>query len=101
MSADPLPLAGAAKRIRGTPGRPRKPESIPASSESGRPQRLHDLEASALYLGVSIWSVRDLEAQGILRRVRIPLPGGREFRKVLFDVRDLDALIERWKDHPD
>lgn len=60
--------------------------------------RLLDLDAAATYLGVSPWTVRDLEAAGVLKRVRVPLPGGRELRKLLFDKADLDRLIEAWKD---
>ena len=62
--------------------------------------RLLDLPSAALYLGVSVWTVRDLEAADIIPRVRVPLPDHKELRKVLFDVHDLDALIETWKgDH--
>ena len=62
--------------------------------------RLLDLPSAALYLGVSAWTVRDLEAADIIPRVRVPLPDHKELRKVLFDVHDLDALIETWKgDH--
>jgi hypothetical protein len=57
-----------------------------------------DLENARLYLGVSAWTVRDLESAGTLRRVRIPLPNGGELRKVLFDREDLDRLIDSWKD---
>ncbi len=60
--------------------------------------RLLDLEQTAWYLGVSPWTVRDLEAGGVLKRVCVPLPGGRELRKLLFDKADLDRLIEAWKD---
>jgi hypothetical protein len=49
-------------------------------------------------LGLSEWSVRDLEGAGVLPRVRIPLPNAGEMRKLLFDVRDLDRLIDCWKD---
>jgi hypothetical protein len=62
-----------------------------------RPRLLNDLGA-AQYLGVSIWTVRDLEASGHLPRVRLPLPGGRELRRLLYDRADLDRLIERSKD---
>ncbi|HSB78103.1 MAG TPA: hypothetical protein VLM91_04900 [Candidatus Methylomirabilis sp.] len=61
------------------------------------PPRLLDLEATAAYLGVSPWTVRDLEAAGILHRVRVPLPNG-ELRKLLFDREDLDHLVMLWKD---
>ena len=63
--------------------------------------RLLDTESAARYLGgVSVWALRDLEAAGHLPRVRLPLPGGRELRRILYDVTDLDRLIERSKDTP-
>jgi hypothetical protein len=60
--------------------------------------RLLDLPSTATYLAVSTWTVRDLEAAGVLPRVRLPLADGGALRKLLFDRVDLDALIERWKD---
>ncbi len=60
--------------------------------------RLLDLDATAAYLGVSPWTIRNLEAAGSLRRVRIPLANGGELRKLLFDREDLDRLVEAWKD---
>ena len=60
--------------------------------------RLLDLPTAANYLGLSPWTVRDLEAAGSLQRVRIPLPHAGELRKLLFDRADLDQLIEQWKD---
>jgi hypothetical protein len=60
--------------------------------------RLLDLSAAAGYLGLSPWTVRDLEGAGTLRRVRIPLPNGAELRKLLFDREDLDRLVEVWKE---
>ena len=62
--------------------------------------RLLDLSAAAAYLGVSSWTVRDLEATGTVARVRIPMPNNGELRKLLFDRTDLDHLIETWKDNP-
>jgi hypothetical protein len=62
------------------------------------PPRLLDLDGTAAYLGVSPWTVRDLEAAGVLPRVRVPLPNGGELRKLLFDRSDLDRLVEAWKD---
>jgi hypothetical protein len=49
-----------------------------------------DLGATASYLSLSDWTIRDLEAAGVLRRVRIPLPNNGELRKVLFDVREMN-----------
>jgi len=60
--------------------------------------RLLNLEGAAAYLAVSPWTVRDLEAAGTLRRVRIPLPHEGELRKLLFDRTELDRLVEAWKD---
>jgi hypothetical protein len=61
------------------------------------PPRLLDLKAAAAYLGVSPWTVRDLEANGTLQRISIPLGPGRDLRKLLFDRQDLDQLIDSWK----
>src|SRR5260370_41724316 len=60
--------------------------------------RLLDLGTTAAYLGVSGWTVRDLEAAGELHRGRVPVGPGRELRKLLFDRQDLDRLVEVWKD---
>ncbi len=60
--------------------------------------RLLDLDSSAAYLGVSPWTVRDLEAAGKLRRVRLPLGDGKDLRKLLFDKQDLDRLVDVSKD---
>jgi hypothetical protein len=93
------------------PGRPKKANaghmgSTTAGGDSERgtviplplSPRLLDLEAAAAYLGVSPWTIRDMEAAGVLPRVRVPLPGGRDLRKLLFDKADLDRLIEAWKE---
>jgi hypothetical protein len=93
--------------------RPRDPQMSSGGRSDGRVQgatgrvgasggvvtpRLLDLEAAATYLSVSPWTVRDLEAKGVLPRVRVPLPDGGELRKLLFDRADLDRLIDAWKD---
>src|SRR5262245_11007923 len=92
-----LPLAAASERLRKRPGRPRKAtETIPPLVEQMR--RLLDLSAAASYLSCSPWTIRDLEAGGVLPRVRVPLPNGGELRKLLFDREDLDRLIAAWKD---
>ncbi len=112
---DNQPLAAAAERLRGKPGRPRKAKDghvpgiapVEDGADKGRrwsalaltaiAPRLMSLEQAALYLGVSPWTVRDLEHDGVLPRVRIPLPNRGELRKLLFDRQDLDRVIERWK----
>jgi hypothetical protein len=77
--------------------RPRSTRA-PAADVPAMCPRLLDLNGSASYLSVSPWTVRDLEAAGTLRRVRVPLAGHRELRRLLFDRTDLDRLIEAWKD---
>ena len=79
---------GRGARVRG---------ALVAEASLLRPGRLFDIDRAAAYLSVSPWTVRDLEAAGTIKRVRVPLPGGRELRKLLFDKADLDALIETWK----
>jgi hypothetical protein len=88
---------------------PGRPPRATADARSTRPVpvgspnpdvRLLELDQTARYLGLSPWTVRDLEATGVLRRVSIPLGNGRELRKLLFDREDLDRLIEAWKDGP-
>jgi len=118
---DVPPLAEAARRLRGLPGRPRKATTAPGAealqanalaqyleNTGANPgavpglcpltPRLLDDRAAGEYLGVSRWTVRDLEAAGVLPRVRLPLPGGRDLRRLLYDRTDLDRLIERSKD---
>ncbi|MEE9137702.1 MAG: helix-turn-helix domain-containing protein [candidate division NC10 bacterium] len=108
------PLRAAAERLRGKPGRPRKDGHVPGTAAQQRGMdgghnrgalavtaiepRLVSLADAALYLGVSVWTVRDLEAAGILPRIRVPLPNNGELRKLLFDREDLDRLIEGWKE---
>ncbi len=60
--------------------------------------RLLGLHAAASYLGLSEWTVRELEHSGVLPRIRVPLPNQGELRKLLFDKVDLDRLIEVWKE---
>ena len=122
--AAPLPVPGSR---RGKPGRPRtgeagifgkpefghsagtatmKPRTHGGSGDGTQVQstvapvtpRLLNLHTAAAYLGVSEWTVRDLEAAGTLFRIRIPLPNAGELRKLLFDRADLDRLIDNWKE---
>jgi hypothetical protein len=59
---------------------------------------LFNLDEAAAYLSMSPWTIRDLEAAGVLPRVRVSLPRGGELRKLLFDKADLDRLIAGWKE---
>ena len=60
--------------------------------------RLLDLDAAAAYLSVSTWKIREMEAAGVIARVRIPLGGTVELRKLLFCRQELDQLVDRWKE---
>jgi hypothetical protein len=60
-----------------------------------------DLHTAAAYLGCSYWTLRDLVLAGHIPTIRIPSPrarDGRVMRRILIDSRDLDRLIERWKE---
>jgi hypothetical protein len=101
VSATP-PLAAAAQRLRGKPGRPRKHPAAPDREQTAgavppRSPRLLDLPAAAEYLSVSVWAIRDMESSGALRRVQLPGVGGTLIRKVLFDRADLDRLVDNSK----
>ena len=72
--------------------------SQPLRNQNPAGPRLVNVSGAAAYLGVSVWTVRDLHACGALRRVQLPLSGGRELRRLLFDRHDLDRLIEAAKD---
>lgn len=104
MSRKPssLPLAAARERLRGKPGRPRKPksEAEPEAMAAMRRviARLLDVREAAAYLSVSTWTIRDLIGNGTLRRVRIQLPNNGELRRLLVDREDLDRLVAQWKD---
>jgi hypothetical protein len=54
-------------------------------------KRLYTLKEAATYLGRSTWSVRHLIGKGLLPQVRPD-------RRVQVDVRDMDALIEKYKE---
>jgi hypothetical protein len=101
----PQALAATSARLRGKPGRPRtRPPAAPAvgivtAAVGAIAPRLLDLEAAARYLGgISTWSVRDLLDSGRLHRVRLPGANGSDFRRVLLDVQELDALIAQSRD---
>jgi len=97
-----LPLAVAAERLRRSPGRPRLTQKEPSPDvQLSKPEtiaRLLDIKASARYLGISTWTVRDLIANGTISRVLIPLGDGRDIRRLLVDRQQLDELVTRWRD---
>jgi hypothetical protein len=70
--------------------------------------RLLSLAQAAAYLGLSFWSFRELVNAGDVPLIRIPRPRtmrqhkrkakGATLRRTLVDVRDLDALVDRWRE---
>jgi len=58
--------------------------------------RLLNLKESAVYLGISTDCLRSMEDAGVLSRVRL-WNGQAEVRRLLYDIRDLDKLIEASK----
>lgn len=109
----PLPLADAARRLRGRPGRPSKtpershvevtpalqvrvapsPAARPSDRTSNVLPRLLGVEAAGRYLGVSAWTIRDLVAGGQLQPVRLSLASGKAVRRLLLDRMQLDLLV--------
>jgi excisionase family DNA binding protein len=81
---------------------PREPR-VGAGQSGGAPDRqtarLMSIKDASSYLGLSPWTVRDLIASGVLPRVRLPLGGARDVRRVLLDRVDLDKLIAQSKEN--
>jgi hypothetical protein len=94
------PKKGASGHTPGTVGEGHRQDRLQPSVLPGASitPRLFNLDAAAAYLSMSPWTIRDLEAKGVLPRVRVPLPRGGELRKLLFDKADLDRLIAGWKE---
>jgi hypothetical protein len=75
--------------------------STPSNPTSDR--RLLDVRGAAAYIGVSVWTLRDFVARGILRAVRLPASGSRQgapprtkpLRRILIDRAELDRLVEQ------
>ena len=80
-----------------------------AESRAFQP-RLVNLQTAARYIGVSYWTMRDYVMDGLIPRVTLPCcrrrakggsvvrrAGDVDARRILVDIADLDALIERNK----
>lgn len=61
-----------------------------AATETKIPQRLFTLNEAGVYIGLSHWRVRSLIYSGQLAYVRLG-------RRILVDLKDLDALIDSKK----
>ena len=106
-STDAPEAAGTGLRLARMVERPTaKLAAKPAAAEPVRadvvpiPPRLLDLDAASKYLGgISPWTVRSLVGRGELRAVRLPSVrhDHETGRRLLFDIRDLDDAISRWR----
>lgn len=73
------------------------------NSNQTNERRLHDVHSAAAYLHVSVWTIRDYVARGILPTVQLPALETREgiparmqpLRRVLIDRSALDHLIDK------
>lgn len=76
-----------------------QPEAVSVSRVAAR---LVDAEGAAMYLAISPRTIRALITEGVIPVVRPPavLRRGECLRRILIDLLDLDALIERWKADP-
>lgn len=54
------------------------------------PKRLFSIKEAAVYLGRSVWSVREMLWKGKIRFVK-------DGKRVLLDIQDMDAWIENSK----
>jgi excisionase family DNA binding protein len=122
VTPTPLPLADAAERLRGKPGRPRtalarapRPPRAEVSGTSvpiadppperaaGAPvadvwlswPRVLDIDGASRYLGVSTWTVRELRTAGHLPALEVP-----GVRRLLFDRVALDQAVDGWSARP-
>jgi hypothetical protein len=65
--------------------------------ESVGDRRLYDLTAAARYLSLKPWTLRHMVYAGQVPTVALPSPRsgvGRPLRRLLFDKRTLDALVD-------
>ena len=84
-------IVGTTAAENGVSSRGGKRPADSQSAASDQIRRLLTLEEAAAYLALSTWTVRDLVWQGRLPVVRLT-------RRLHFDRRDLDRLIDHAKD---
>ncbi len=72
--------------------------SLTADTAAKPQRRLMTLHQAAAYMGISYGSARELVIYGHVASVRLPCPraiDGRPMNRLLVDLADLDALIEK------
>lgn len=73
-----------------------------AETTAGPAPRLMSVDALANYMGLSYGTVRELVINGHLPSVRLPNPragDGRVMKRLLVDRADVDAFIEKHREH--
>lgn len=60
------------------------------SRHRSRTKRLYSIREASVYLGRSVWAVREMIWAG-------KLPYVRDGKRILLDIRDMDAWIEKSK----
>lgn len=66
---------------------------LPSRARSTRESRLLSAQDAAEYLGVPYTTLRDWALRGHVPVVRAP-----QSRRMWFDRRDLDRIVEQWKE---
>jgi hypothetical protein len=104
LQAFPSPSDKSTEEPEAAPGEPKRQKKATPLPEG---TRLLNLRQAAAYLNLSFWSVRDYVLSGRLPYVQLPPLSPREgdrprqkLRRVLVDIRDLDAFIEAHKVKP-
>ncbi len=86
-------------------GPPRDTQDLKSSAPGPRGRqlavvpRLFGVHEAGQYLGVAADTIRELVSAGHLPTVRLPGTNG-SLRKILVDVRDLDRLVETYREAP-
>lgn len=93
VGSQPLPRVGRGLPLSPIPTDLSEP-SVPVVSPQ---RRLLTVKGAADYLSISSWRIRGLIHKGVLVPIRLPLGDGREERKFLLDLEDLDNLVRRSK----
>ena len=62
----------------------------PETNTSRLPKRLYNLKEAAVYLGRSVWAVREMLWAG-------KIPYIKDGKRIMVDIQDVDAWIDRSK----
>ena len=68
------------------------------SNEHPQQPCLMDLREASAYIGIPIWTLREQIWRGVLPAIRLPGANGEPQRRIRIAKRDLDCLIERFRE---